>query len=74
MNQITWVNYRLHMLVEQSHPVPGVPPTELQFLQGRHLRGAGGTIAPPQGWPVRGVGESSCPSAEWVHVYLQLCY
>ena len=31
-HEITLVNHRLRILVEQSHPVPGVPHTELQFL------------------------------------------
>ena len=61
MNQITWVNHRLHMLVEQSHPVPGVPPTELQFLQGRHLRGAEETIAPPKAGRYGGSGKVVAP-------------
>ena len=31
-HQITSVTYRLQELIGQSHPVPGVPPTELEFL------------------------------------------
>jgi len=39
-HDISLANHRLQKLVEQSHPVPGVPHTELQFL--RHQYGVWG--------------------------------
>jgi len=39
-DQITQVNHHLQLLIEESRPVPGVPPTELQFM--RHPYGVWG--------------------------------
>ena len=36
-DQTALVNHRLQILVEESHPVLGIPPTELQFM--RHQYG-----------------------------------